>query len=56
MRYRPTPAGLARDVASLLYVLRVAQVNLKLRGIPPAREETTAGTWNDHDDDDRAAS
>lgn len=54
MTYRPTPQGLARDASMLLYVLRIAQVNLKLRGVPSAVEETTAGTWNDHDHDDRA--
>lgn len=51
MTYRPTPSGLARDASMLLYVLRIAQVNMKLRGIASTREETTAGTWNDHDDD-----
>lgn len=43
-RYAPTPVQIERDSRAVIDVVRVALANLDLRHVPPANEETTAGS------------
>jgi len=54
MSYRPSPAGLKRDIHMALYVLSVARANLDRLGIASAATTEEASAGSCYDDEPQA--